>query len=146
MPSHQPLDDSAIKHLEFIQAVIGRLSGNAFLMKGWALTISGAFFGFSAKDLNWRVATVGLMPLIAFWGLDAYFLSRERMFRNLYDAVRSGDQRVEPFSMAYQLFKTRPGSKPVSWWSSVWSRTITLFYLPVGGVGIALIIYTALQR
>lgn len=44
------LDVSIMKHLEFIQTVIGRLSTNAFLMKGWALTVSAAFFGFSAKE------------------------------------------------------------------------------------------------
>jgi hypothetical protein len=33
-----------LKHLEFVQAVITRLANNSFLMKGWALTVAGAFY------------------------------------------------------------------------------------------------------
>src|SRR5947209_64112 len=106
MHATEALDDLGVKHLEFIQGVIGRLANDSFLMKGWALTVGGAFFGFSVKDLNWRIAAVGLLPVVAFWGLDAYFLSRERMFRALYDAVRTRDPRVEQFSMNYRVFMT----------------------------------------
>jgi hypothetical protein len=139
------LDEQQIKHLELIQGVIGRLANDSFLMKGWALTVSGAFFGFSAKDLDWRVALMGLMPLVVFWGLDGYFLSRERMFRALYDAVRRGDAAVEPFSMDYIKFKTR-GRPSNGWRASLWSRTVAFFYTPILGVGIALVVVTALHR
>jgi len=134
-----PLDEQTIKHLEFIQAVIGRLSGDAFLLKGWALTVSGAFFGFSAKDLNWRVALVGLAPLIAFWSLDAYFLSRERLYRALYDAVRRGTADGGRFSMAYNEFRSARNS----WPACLMSWTVAGFYLPTLAVGVALIAYTA---
>ena len=40
---HPPLDEVVVKHLELIQAVITRLANNSFLMKGWALTVTGAF-------------------------------------------------------------------------------------------------------
>lgn len=83
------MSDDSIKHLEFIQNVISRLSTNAFLVKGWALTVTAAFFGFSVKDVDAGLALVGLVALMAFWGLDAYFLSRERM----YVALRRGQNR-----------------------------------------------------
>src|SRR5260370_8986843 len=133
------LSDSQIKHLEFIQGVIGRIASDSFLMKGWALTVTGAFFGFSAKDIDWRVALVGLMPLVVFWGLDGYFLSRERMFRGLYDAVRRSDPDVEPFSMDYIRFKRR-GTLSNGWRNSLWSHTVAFFYLPILTVGLALIV------
>jgi hypothetical protein len=139
------LTDSQIKHLELVQGVIGRLASNSFLMKGWALTVSGAFFGFSAKDLDWRIAAVGLMPLMVFWGLDGYFLSRERMFRALYDAVRKGDPNVEPFSMDYIQFKRR-GQVSNGWRASLWSRTVAWFYVPVLFVGLALIVVAAIHH
>jgi hypothetical protein len=142
MASNPTLDEHQIKHLELIQGVIGRLANDSFLMKGWALTVSGAFFGFSVKDLDWRVALVGLMPLVVFWGLDGYFLSRERMFRALYDAVRRGDASVEPFSMDYIEFKQR-GPVSNGWRASLWSKTIAIFYIPILGVGIALVVVTA---
>ena len=142
MTVHHELGDLEVKHLEFIQGVIGRLASDSFLMKGWALTVSGAFFGFSAKDVDWRVALVGLMPLVVFWGLDGYFLSRERMFRSLYDAVRKRDPTVEPFSMDYIKFKRR-GSLSNGWRASLWSRTIAWFYVPILIVGLALVVVTA---
>jgi hypothetical protein len=45
-----------------------------------------------------------LLPVVAFWGLDAYYLRQERLYRKLYDAVRRGDGSVEPFSMNAQPY------------------------------------------
>jgi hypothetical protein len=134
------LDDAEIKHLEFIQNVIARLATDSFLMKGWGLTVAGAFFGFSAKDLNWRLAAVGLLPVIAFWCLDAYFLSRERLFRDLYIAVRTGTPAVDPFDMNYTAFMR---SGWTDWWCSFRSRTIWPFYLAILLVGVTLIFFGA---
>ncbi len=139
------LDDVTVKHLEFIQAVITRLATDSFLMKGWAVTIGGVFYGFAVRDLNWRIAVIGLLPIVAFWGLDAYFLSRERMYRAMYEAVRINDPRVEPLSMDYRPFIQKGHwlswrkPRPV-WWRTLWSRTLSLFYIPSLAVGIALIL------
>lgn len=140
MTSKSVLSDAQIKHLEFIQGVIGRLANDSFLMKGWALTVTGAFFGFSVKDVDWRIALVGLVPLLAFWGLDGYFISRERMFRALYDAVRT-DAAIEPFSMDYTRFRESANG----WVASLWSRTVAWFYVPITLVGLVLIAVTALD-
>jgi hypothetical protein len=32
--------DAKLKHLEFIQAVISRMSTSSFIFKGWAITIA----------------------------------------------------------------------------------------------------------
>jgi len=88
-------DAGWLKHLEFIQAVITRLANDSFLMKGWALTVTGAFYGFAVKGTSWQVAAIGLMPVLVFWGLDAYFLRQERLFRGLYDQVRQRNPAVE---------------------------------------------------
>jgi hypothetical protein len=66
---------------------------DSFLMKGWALTVAGAFYGFAVKGTAWQVAAIGLMPVVVFWGLDAYFLRQERLFRGLYDQVRRRTRR-----------------------------------------------------
>src|SRR5215217_1614499 len=75
--THPSLSDSQIKHLEFIQAVINRLANNSFFMKGWALTVAGLIFGFAAEQRSWGIAAAGLLPVVAFWGLDAFFLRQE---------------------------------------------------------------------
>lgn len=140
-PDDTGLEESAIKHLEFVQAVIGRLANNSFLMKGWALTVSAAFFGFSAKDVKPELALVGLVPVVFFWGLDAYFLSRERQFRRLYDAIRLKEPTVQPFSMDYRA--PSDGGGTWSWWRALAARTVALFYVPIIVVGSSVIWFTA---
>jgi hypothetical protein len=128
-----------LKHLEFIQAVITRLANDSFLMKGWALTVAGAFYGFAVKGTSWRLAAIGLMPVLVFWGLDAYFLRQERLFRGLYDQVRQRNPRVEPFAMNAAAYAS--GVAP--WGRTLVSRTLAPFYGPVFIIGILL---TAILR
>jgi hypothetical protein len=106
--------------LEFVQAVIGRLANDSFLMKGWAVTVAGLIFGFAADQKSWQIAAAALIPVAAFWGLDAYFLRQERLFRCLYDAVRRSEPSVEPFLMD----TSGHSATVVSWWTTVRSRTL----------------------
>jgi hypothetical protein len=139
--THQPIGDAQVKHLEFIQAVIGRLANDSFLMKGWALTVAGLIFGFAGKEGSWRIAAAGFLPVAAFWGLDAYFLRQERLFRRLYDAVRRSDPHVEPFSM-----DTRDHAAAVdSWRATVVSRTLLPLYGVVLLAGLILILVDAFR-
>jgi hypothetical protein len=71
--------------LEFIQAIISRLAGNSFLLKGWAVTLAAALLGFAAQSRRPLLGAVALLPALAFWGLDAYYLRHERIFRALYE-------------------------------------------------------------
>jgi hypothetical protein len=112
-----------VKHLELIQTVIARLGNGSFLIKGWTLTIAAAIFALMANRLTWATGLVGLVPLIAFWALDGYFLWQERLFRCLYDDARKPDATVELMSMdtaAYQPLTT--------WRAATLSRTLALFY------------------
>jgi len=129
-------DDAQVKHLEFVQAVIARLANDSFLMKGWALTVAGIILGLAADNLSWRIAAAAFLPVAAFWGLDAYFLRQERVFRRLYDAVRRSEPVVEPFSMDTSGFRAAVDS----WWRTVLSRTLLPFYGGVVLAGLALIL------
>jgi hypothetical protein len=117
--------DAQIKHLEFIQSVISRLATDSFLAKGWALTVSGALYGFAANHLNPWVALVGFMPVVAFWWLDAYFLRGERLYRCLYDDARKPDTSVELFSMNVGAYR---GDRYSSWRNVIFSQTLRVFY------------------
>jgi len=134
-------DTVRVKHLEFIQAVITRMGNNGFLLKGWALTVGAAFFGFAAREVSWSIATVGLMPVVTFWALDAYFLHRERLFRHLYDAVVSGDPRVERFTMDYRMFL----GPTCRYRDAVTSMPLLFFYGSLAVAGLVLIALTALH-
>ncbi len=75
------------KHLEFIQGVINRHNSNSFTLKGWSITLISALFALSGAISEPNVVLIGLIPVILFWGLDAFYLSKERCFVDLYNAV-----------------------------------------------------------
>lgn len=116
--------ENKLKHLEFIQLVINRMASNSFLLKGWGVTLVAALFALAAKDSDKNYIVVAYFPVIVFWILDAYFLSQERRFRNLYDGVRAKREDEIDFSM-----DTRPfaGSR-TSWKAAFFSKTLIIFY------------------
>ncbi len=83
------MTEAQLRHLDLIQAVIARMAQNSFLLKGWSVTVVAALLGLGIKEGSWALALVGYIPLVTFWGLDAYYLRQERLFRGLYDTVRA---------------------------------------------------------
>jgi hypothetical protein len=71
MNEYSDFDEARIRHLELVQGVISRLGTNSFLVKGWAITVSGAFLGFAITEKKWGLALISLVPTALFWGLDA---------------------------------------------------------------------------
>lgn len=121
------------KHLEFIQEVVKRLSGNSFLLKGWSITlvvaiITLAISGGDIADINKHqkiyLISTAFSLVIIFWILDAYYLSQERAYRSLYDEVRLKDNDKIDFSLnAKHLLEGRN-----SWLSSSLSKIFLVFY------------------
>ena len=81
-------DNKAI-HLGFIQGVINRMGSNSFLIKGWSVTLVVALFALAAKDTNKSFMILALVSALLFWWLDAFILHQEKLFRQLYEAVRT---------------------------------------------------------
>lgn len=146
MSTYGDFDDRRIKHLEMIQAVIGRLSTDSFLMKGWALTVAGIFFGFAVTTQSRRLGLAAILPTMLFWALDTYFLRCERLFRCLYGQVREGG-RVEPFFMSatdkgfIEGLKGEKERHAASRWRAFRSATVGLFY---GGIVASAVLLTLL--
>ena len=116
--------ESKIAHLEMIQAVVTRMAGNSFLIKGWSVTLVAALFALAAANTNELFVYLAYFPAFMFWALDAYFLRQERLFRKLYDHVRGVENERVEFSM-----NTHPFDKDVSGtWSVAWSHTLRLFH------------------
>lgn len=122
--------ETKLKHLEFIQSVINRMSGNCFLLKGWTATLVAGLFALAAKDAEKRYVIVAYLPVIVFWIMDGYFLSQERAYRSLYDETRKKNPDETDFAMDAERFRRGDNS----WASAVVSRTVLLFYLSMAGV------------
>jgi len=116
--------DKKIKHLEFIEDVITRMNTNSFMIKGWAITLISALFALAAKDANRLYALVAYIPLPMFWLLDAFFLAKERQYREIYDHVRDLDESKIDFSMNTKQFDRDSNT----WLASAFSKTLIVFY------------------
>ena len=119
-----------LKHLEFIQAVIHRLVTDSFRIKGWSVTVVAAVLALLARDGRLEFAYVALVPVVAFWGLDGYFLWQERRFRVLYDRVRLLEETEIDFSMNVAGCQDM---RRWAWLRSTYSRTLLGFH---GGLAV----------
>ena len=114
-----------LKHLEFIQGVINRLATNSFQMKGWSVVLVAAILVLLARESRLEAAYIALAPILVFWALDGYFLWQERLYRALYDHVRTLDEAPIDFSMNVTPFRTRYRNR---WLGAALSRTLVFFY------------------
>ena len=134
--------DRKLKHLEFIQGVINRLSTNSFLLKGWSVVLVSALFALSAKDTIVAFVYLSYIPAIAFWGLDGYFLSEERKYRKLYEKISIKKPEDIDFFMNTREFDK---IKEVSWASSTLSKTLIPFHGTLIGAIIVVMIIQILR-
>lgn len=104
------MNESKLKHLELIQAVITRMANNSFFIKGWSVTIVAAILTLSNKDSDKKFIVIVIFPVIMFWILDAYFLYREKLFRHLYDYTRTKNNADIDFNMHVERYKDVAGS------------------------------------
>jgi hypothetical protein len=77
------MTDLQLKRVELLQNIITRMAQNSFTIKGWAVTVVAALLALSNKESDRWFAVYALYPAMAFWGLDAYYLMLERLFREL---------------------------------------------------------------
>ena len=137
-PQPAPVDRT-IKHLEFIQGVINRLASDSFRMKGWSVVLVAALFVLLAREGRIEFVVVALVPVLAFWGLDGYFLQQERLYRALYDHVRTLENDSIDFSMNVKPFSKSPGC---AWLSATFSRTLLVFH---GALAVAFCLAVAIS-
>ncbi|SRR5260221_12265697 len=116
------MNDKKLKHLEFIQNIITRMNTDSFLIKGWMITLVSALFALAAKDSNVKYVFVTYLAIPIFWGLDAFYLSQERKFRDLYDLVRIKSEEEIDFSMI-----TTESDKN-EWVTVIFSKTVWPLY------------------
>ena len=133
------MEEAFTKHLEFIQNIINRMSNNSFLLKGWSVTVSSAILALIVSNPKPLYAVVAFLSSLSFWGLDAYYLRQERLFRYLYDDLRQSitakkTKKADLFSLDTDKYDAQVSS----WFRTLWSGSI--FWLH--GVAIAVVIIT----
>lgn len=125
------------KHLEFIQDIVRRMAGNLFFLRGWTITLISALLALFIKGSNSSNVIYFLIVLtLVFWILDGYFLSQERLFRDLYNYVRKLKEEEIDFSMdisEYTKFKKN------TLLYAMFSTTLLIFYLPLIGAALFIV-------
>ncbi len=132
--------DNKVKNLEMIQTVISRMSNNSFALKGWAVTLVAGIFALSSKDADKMYFLMAYIPILAFWSLDAYYLLQERLYRSLYNHVRTLDENKITFDLSATQVQF-PSDKN-NYCSCFRSITEVGFYLPLTLVSTIIIIIT----
>jgi len=94
------MEPEKLKHLEFIQNVITRMNSNSFMIKGWTITLVSAVLAIYVTVQNDYLLLVGVIPIILFWFLDAYYLTEEKLFRCLYNKVIKEPYTISNFDMS----------------------------------------------
>ena len=125
-------------HLQMIQGVVTRLGHNSFLLKGWSVIIVAALLALAANTSEKLILMVTFVPIVAFWGLDGYYLWQERKYRALFNHVRQHGHE----DMQYNLEPdTSPEAEKEHWLCAVFSRTLSAFYgTTLATVGIILLV------
>lgn len=118
------MNENKVPHLTFIQGVINRMGQNSFLLKGWSVTLLAALFALSSKDSNKNYVLIAYFPIFMFWGLDAFFLHQEKLFRELYSRVAKDIITSEHFSLSTAGLEDEVDS----FWTVAFSKTLLPFH------------------
>src|SRR6266478_8136660 len=92
----EKLADLRAKHIEMLQTVISRMAGYCASFKSYCITVTTAVIGFAFTLHRPAVATLALLPVIAFAVADAQYLRVERRFRDVFNLVRKESWDVMP--------------------------------------------------
>jgi hypothetical protein len=136
------MEPDRLEHLKMIQTIIGRMAQNSFVLKGWSVTLAtGLVAAGAASGKDPRLILLALLPVLVFWGLDAFYLRQERLFRALHDNVCAafGTDPVT-FSLDTRVID----AAVTSWWRTLFSKTVIWLHAPI--VAVVLIVTGTLMR
>ena len=123
-----------------VQGGINRMANNSCVLKGWAVAVVAGIFALAGKDTDKLYFLVTYVPVLVFWGLDAYYLLQERLYRSLYEKVRETEEDHIDFSL--KATTEEFDSNKNSYCSCLLSKTELWFYMPLAVVCTGIIIIT----
>ena len=86
------------KHLEFIQAIISRMSSNLFFLRGWTITLIGALLALFSKNNDWKINDKNKVSI-------CFFCKKCKECRNQRDCPSSQEKQITGHSVNSPLDK-----------------------------------------
>lgn len=127
-PDTSAAEEDRRKHLDFIQAVVTRMSAASSTAKSWVLPLVTATYGYALTQKADSIAVLGIVAVMIFAFLDANYLRQEKGYRKLYDAVAGLDFTEErtrvapPFSM-----DPSDADDPIVENSTFWQKSVQIW-------------------
>lgn len=123
-------NDILHKEIDLIQGVINRMANNSFLLKGWLISLIAVILVLSNESIFRNdirfLGVILCFPVIVFWYLDAFFLHKEKCYRELYKWVI--ENRTKSNDYLYSLDYKRFVKDIKSVYSVMISKTLAVFY------------------
>lgn len=131
------MKEEELRYLDYLQNNISRMSTSSFQMKGWCITLVAALLAVYATTVdcsenhNGMLLLIAVIPILAFWILDTYYLMQERDLRIVYNIVAGISRQEEDI----KTFDLRPKlKKRASFVKTLFSKTEHLFYFMIGAL------------
>lgn len=124
-------------YLETIQSIITRMATNSFALKGWTVALVTGIFILAGQSVERYFYIIIYIPILCFWGLDAYYLWLERRYRELYAKVC--DTQIEKIDYKLKLPDLDFDKKVEEYLSVFTSITEILFYVPLAIASVAIL-------
>ena len=105
------LESKIHKEIDLVQEIIKRQSQNSFQIKSWLMAILTAIIVIGKDSIlmnqSIKINAIALnlflfLPIFCFWYLDAFFLSKERLYREVYKWIIR-HRRTNPELYLYDL-------------------------------------------
>ncbi|WP_323842786.1 hypothetical protein [Moraxella sp. Pampa] len=115
------------KEIDLLQSCINRMANNSFLIKGWSITIVSLILTLGKGSQNF--VYVVILPILAFWYLDAFYLSSERAYRKRYEWIINN--RPSNLENLYDLNSINFQIPTENILKVMFSKTLSVFYLMI---------------
>lgn len=132
------------KEIDLIQNCVTRMSQNSFMVKGWLITLISVVLALLPEKFNVQIlCIVGIIAVLCFWFLDAFFLKTEKLYIMKYEWIiknrKSSNEYIfdlDPYNSNMWLpQKDKKGKnqlpKAPSLLTMMFTKTLLLLYVPL---------------
>lgn len=143
-------NDRYLKALDFIQRCVTRMADNSTKAKRWLSALLILFIGIVGREngiVNASVFVVVIVMVLMFWGLDAYYLTLERLYRERYEFLtKDHDFSMDDFILNPRKFSNvDPKRYACSFYRKMLESGLSRMNLIFYSGSMALMIFAGLQ-